>query len=458
LRPAEEVAPQSDIDRYNANRGSDDVLSFKCEAGDSIPGHPTRPVLDRQSASQYSGYFQQLLRDEPETTVIKYHEQEACVAIGRFIACISPSIRSELPVFDLCEVEQNGGSNLMAVPIQWTAHELQSLYCFARYMDSDVVCDMILDRWHSELHQVGRQTRRESGELATFDLFDISPEFLNLLAQHDPKAQDFFLDVIVAKRGVGWKLLNAHGLAKWDDGVKETLIKKLKTRKVGVVKEADRDAFCRLYHNHHDREAECYRVGAVEAPAITASKLAENLSARMMRAVEAPNVYHFWWENQANDNGKTKRDSAGVYREEHAAKCLREEALHDQEDDMKSATIDFVMGVFATSTSDDATVEDDDVSSRPMEATRPRREPAPGRIQYGGKWGMVLDGYTNESRAIFDRKCRILEARAQRYGNAGIALGDIPGRDRVRRALADNGVTQAELDKDMFDSDDEEQR
>jgi hypothetical protein len=325
-------------------------------------------------------------------------------------------------------------------------------------MESDDVCDMILDRWYSELqHPVGRQTRKESGELGTFDILDISPEFLNLLAQHDAKALDFFLDVIVAKRGVGCNLLNAHGLAKWNDRINETLIKKLKTREVAFVAEKDRESFCRLYHHHHEHEAESYRVQAVESPAIIVVKLAENLTSNMRRAVEVPSVYHFWWESHANKDGTAKRDSAGGDGEELAEKCLKEEALRDREDDMKSATMDFVMGVFASNLSHlDATVEDDQVSSGPVESTRPLREPAPDRIQYGGKWGMVLDGYTNESKAIYDRQCRIMEASVRRYANAGIAFEDIPGRDRVRRALAACGVTQADLDKDMFDSDDEE--
>ena len=445
------MAPQSDIDRYKANRGSDDVLSFRCAAGDSIPGHPSRPVLDRQSALRYSRHLQQLLQDEPWIGIIEYHEQEACVVIGRYIACISPSIRSEVPIFDICEVEKNGASKLMAIPIQWTAQELQGLYCFARYMDSDDVCDMVLDRWHRELRQVGRQTRTESGELATFEILDVTPEFLNLLAEHDPKALQFFIDVIVAKGGVGWTLLNTHGLAKWDDGVKQVLIEKLATRKWGVVRDEDREKFCRSYH-HHDREAECYRDQAGASPATTASKLAENLTSRTMRAAGSSDSYRFWWESRVNGDGLTKRDSAGGDCEEHAAKCQREEALQDEEDDMKSSTIDLVMGVFASTPSDhhDA-VEDDGVISRPSESTR---EPVPDRIQYGGKWGVVLDGYTNESKAIFDRKCRIMEARVQRYINAGIDVGEIPGRDRVKRALEASGVTQADLDLDAFDCDD----
>jgi hypothetical protein len=351
-------------------------------------------------------------------------------------------------------------TQLMAISIQWNVKELQSLYCFARYMGSDDVCDMILDRWYAELHdEVGRQTHNESDEQGMFDILDISPDFLNHLAQHDSKALDFFLDVIIARRGAGWERLNTYSLPKWDDGVKEILIKKLKTRKVPVITGEDRDGFWKVYHHHHTHKADFYRVQTMNSPATTTSKLAENLTSRMVKAAalaqkEVDKVYHFWWE-KAQFQGTERKTAGGNLEEERTARL---EALEKQEEGMKSTTLDFVMGVFASIPSHyNVPTDDDQVHSHAIESTRPPREPTPDRIQFGNKWGMTLDGYAKDTKAISDRKCQIIEARVQTYINFGIDLGDVPGRERVQRTLAANGVSQADLDKDMFDLDDDEQ-
>lgn len=249
--------PDDGIARYFANRNSRDVLYFKHSGGDAMLGHPSRPVLDRQCAFQYSEHLLEAAK-ESEQHLIVYESSIEEVTIARFVACISPSLRKDLPTHDIVEI---GKEELQTTKIQWSMQELKDLYIFAEEMQAWDVVDMVTDRLHTELHRpYSRIFENEYGEKQLFDILDFSPGFMHHLAGHDPTGLDLFTDILVMKGQDGWQHLLKYGLRNWDYTIKQTLIQKLLDDHEPNVTVKDEEHICKHFHRHHEYDGYvCYK-------------------------------------------------------------------------------------------------------------------------------------------------------------------------------------------------------
>ncbi|KAH7389963.1 hypothetical protein BKA66DRAFT_440228 [Pyrenochaeta sp. MPI-SDFR-AT-0127] len=258
-----------DIDRFKANRQSRNVLSFKRKAGDAVHGHPSRPVLRRDCAILFAPLLHDILRKNPSTRTIAYGDGIEEATVHRFIACVSPTIRPRLPTHDLIEDYDIGGGEVISTQIQWIMHELQNLYMFAHCVGANDVCDMVIDRWHAELHRATpRLLYNEYGDIETFEILGYEPGFLNHLAEHDKDGFNFFSDLIIMKGDKGWQLLNDCGLHSWSDNVKTMLITKIESQEFLPVTMGAPEAVCSVYH-HHGYEQKCYRSHVLATNPIT---------------------------------------------------------------------------------------------------------------------------------------------------------------------------------------------
>ncbi|KAF1844415.1 uncharacterized protein K460DRAFT_397516 [Cucurbitaria berberidis CBS 394.84] len=261
---------QSDINRYHANQQSIHAISFRRKDGDAPRGHPSRPLLRRDSAVRYCTSLRDMLKANPHTNTIVYGEDIDQITVRRFIACVSPSIRAGLPIHDLVEIVENSHKTIMSTQIQWSMQELQDLYIFSHHMGASDVCDMVIDRWHEELHRpTVRMLCTELGSIEAFNILGFEPAFLNYLAEHDHKGFDFLIEVLVIKGEEGWKLLSTYGLSSWSEEVKTAVIEKLESVDPVSVSINDTDAICQGYHHHHEHGGKCYRVQATAAPLAT---------------------------------------------------------------------------------------------------------------------------------------------------------------------------------------------
>ncbi|KAH7071738.1 hypothetical protein FB567DRAFT_407995, partial [Paraphoma chrysanthemicola] len=262
IRPNTTDASKAEIARYSTNRNSHNVLSFKRQPADFPYGDPARPVLDRHAAATYSAFLQEQLSHEPGLEIIEYADSVRPSTISRFVACISPTLRTDLPTHDLVEVNEGGERVLLQTPIGWSMTELQELYLFALQMRCGDVCDMILDRWHEEFHHVAPRivVDVEFGEETEFDILDISPEFLNILAVTDASGLDFFTSLLVTKKE-GWNVLEALGLENWSDTIKLQVKEKLDLVSPHGLETMHADDFCQQFHhhNHGNRQHVCYK-------------------------------------------------------------------------------------------------------------------------------------------------------------------------------------------------------
>ncbi|KAJ4373388.1 hypothetical protein N0V83_003683 [Neocucurbitaria cava] len=210
------------------------------------------------------------LNNDAATNTILFGDDIDQTTIQHFIACISPTLRSSLPTHDLVEVtvggRTSGRTTVRATEIQWTMQKLQDLYMLSQYMGADHVCDMIIDRWHEELHRpTAHLLKTEWGPMEPFDILGFDPTFLNFLAQHDDKGIDFLVGVLIVKGRNGRDLLVDYGLNNWSENMKEklkTLTAKLECEGVLPLSLEDPDAVCQAYHHHHEHDGQCYRAAS----------------------------------------------------------------------------------------------------------------------------------------------------------------------------------------------------
>jgi hypothetical protein len=263
VNPTPPTRPSSsDITRYYQNRHSPDVLYFQNIDGDAILGHPSRPVINRQCALQYSEYLADMMEESP-FQVIKYTSDINEVTISRFVACISPSLRGDLPSHDIVEI---GQEETRFTEIQWSMKELKELYLLAEELGAWDVVDLVTDRWHAELHRaVPRRLTNEDGADLVFDILDFSPGFLEHLARRDPTGLDIFTDILVMKGEKGWEHMLKFGLESWGEGVKKMLVWKLMHDHQPKVSVEDEAYICEEFHRHHEYEGYvCYKEAVLD--------------------------------------------------------------------------------------------------------------------------------------------------------------------------------------------------
>ena len=247
-----------DVARYFANRNSTDVLHFKRSAGDSMLGHPSRPVLDLQCATQYSEYLGECVQDESELQLIEYDDSIQGGTIFRYVACVAPSLRKDLPTHDLVEVRKG---ELQATVIQWSMQELEELYVFALELRAWDVVDMVMDRMHAEVHRpTPRMLETEDGERKAFNILDISPSFLNHLSKCDAEGSHFFTDILIMKGQAGWDHMCKYGLDSWAPEIKQMLVKTLlDISTFPMVMVPGVECMCWEYHHHPAHDWVCYK-------------------------------------------------------------------------------------------------------------------------------------------------------------------------------------------------------
>ncbi|KAF1914786.1 hypothetical protein BDU57DRAFT_304717 [Ampelomyces quisqualis] len=320
-KPARDNGPvDADVVRYHANRNSKDVLYFGRAAGDAILGHPSRPVLDRQCAARSCEYLRDALRKEPELQIIYYADGIEDLTVHRFVACVSPCVRASLPTHDLAEISRNGEPFLQATQIQWSMQNLIGLYVFARQMDAAAVCDMVMDRWHKEIHRpTFRTIRDEDGEMKTFSILQFGPEFLEFLSKTDEQGLDFFTDVLIMMKRAGRDLLAAHGFWSWNAGAKNMLEKKLKKDDVPLLTSKDLDYICEQFHHHHDNGGECYKVQARFVESLPSAGTSGHVESRTNDGRFDPIAWY--WERQKHFQEAGEHTTEAMVVERPKRKC-----------------------------------------------------------------------------------------------------------------------------------------
>lgn len=426
---ASDVVPQSDIDRYFPNRRSTDTFHFALATGDSVLGCPTRPILDRQSGVKYCQY----LRDQDsDVEVLQYPgESHTGVIIRRFVACISPSIRAELPTHDLFENEQDGGSVLKALPTPWTMKELCDLYALAKVMGAEEVCDMVLDRWLEELHRpTPRVTCNEVGEREVFNILDVAPEFISFLSQHnDTSALNYLAEIVAGKGVAGYRMLHTHGLACWSKSWKRDIIRKLEEKELSTVVLNDAQAICKTFHHHRDEE-ECYKVQALTSASVVAHKMAENPEG--VQAAVSEDEYVYWWERNAPArparqvaaiNRKSKRTTGEEDKAadaERIAKRKKFRALKEKEDAMTSIMLH--LPSFISDPEDTTDGDDEDEYQNPSSPPAYTRPIVEDRFLYGNK---KMDESKKDFGDMADRKLALVKKKLAEWREQGIDVDNV---------------------------------
>lgn len=266
----------AEVKRFKIHRASSDILSFKRKNGDTRRGHPSRIILSRALAVQYSTFVRDALNQDKSIDTIEYTAEMNESTISRFIACISPTLRSSLPTQDMVELSNEGLTKFRCTQIQWSMQELEDLYLLAQRMGSPDVCDMIIDRIHKELHQqIPRLLHTEDGTTKRFNILGFSTAFREYLSEHDTQGCRFFTDILIMKSDTAFGLLNAFGLESWDVNMKEALMDRLEFGVMPMVGKQDAADICAEYH-HHSSYEECYRTQAHSAPSTFDNFLHDN--------------------------------------------------------------------------------------------------------------------------------------------------------------------------------------
>jgi hypothetical protein len=421
----------TDIARYFANRNSADVLHFKHTTGDALLGHPSRPILALTCATQYSQYLFAAVEGNPELQLIEYEDSIQDVTIARYVACVAPSLRQELPSYDIVELDKG---ELRVTQIQWSMQELKDLYEFARTMGAWDVIDMVMDRIHVELHRaIPRTTINEFGEEKSFDVLDFTPEFLTHLAKvNDTLGLDFFTDVIVAKGQDGFNHLSKYGLEAWSENVKKLLIGKLQSPTNPMVSVTDADFICASFHHHHEHNWGCYKDPDPAAPMLEpASDQEPGSVAKWWKRVEEMEeiitekgkVGQTWRSVQGSKMRKrSDAEKEAIKQAQNALKHLvrkrkkADEALEDEED----AMVCIKLSCFVEPEYELADTEPDEDEIAPTPAVQ--EQPAfPGGLVFPKHLG----NGTKDSERMQVAKMAMVKEKLMMFKAVGIDIGDV---------------------------------
>ncbi|KNG46056.1 hypothetical protein TW65_07253 [Stemphylium lycopersici] len=251
----------AEIELFKIHRASKNGLRFEREAGDVDRSHPTRPVLNRALAIQHSGFLRGEQMVILDINTIEYGEDIDESTVTRYIACISPRLRSSLPTYDVVELKTDRDDDrFRATPTEWSMQEIEDLYMFAHTMGTPDVCDMVMDRVYEELHRPGqRSTRDKYGRKKRLSVLNFSPGFLNYLHQFDVRGFELFADILVTKGRDALVAMSAAGLSNWHHDVKLALEDKLESGKGPAVSEQNGTLICSMYHHHSCSTDQCYR-------------------------------------------------------------------------------------------------------------------------------------------------------------------------------------------------------
>ncbi|KAG9191877.1 hypothetical protein G6011_10611 [Alternaria panax] len=214
----------AEVTRYKMNRARQNVLSFKREAGDARRGNLTRPVLSRELAVEHCAFVRDVIKEDSTVDTIIYGDDVDGSTVARFIACISPASRSDLPIHDLVEIFDVGHQEFLATKVEWTMKDLEDLYMFAHAMGA----------WDQRL------IRSTDG---------LSPAFLNFLSKYEKKGFEFFAGVLTTNVENTMELLQTSGFENWHH-----------------VSKNDAAAVCSKYHHRQGSEKGCYKSRVPKAP------------------------------------------------------------------------------------------------------------------------------------------------------------------------------------------------
>ncbi|OAL04770.1 hypothetical protein IQ06DRAFT_290793 [Phaeosphaeriaceae sp. SRC1lsM3a] len=439
-RPNDNGPSANDIARYHQNRNSKDLIHFKRESGDAILGDPSWPVLDRQCAARYSYPIEELLEAHPGFGIIEY-EGISQSAVRRFVAWVSPTLRSSLPTHDISEVVEDGVPALRTTPIQWSMLELVELYRFTMELGANHVCDMVLDRWLEELHRPERRMLwNKDGEIEFFDIMDIGPEFLNHLAERNDEALDFFTDLLVMKKQDGWEVLDKygvltskdveeHGQFSWKDDVKKALVEKLgKKEEIDLLK-VDADDFCTRFH-HHYREGggECYKVQAlVDESAVTdknSAAAAQETTPATPRKLDPVALYwkhqeELFEEQRMRTAEASEGISIGAFEDRAYDRREEQKALRAEEKAMAAITISIVPRAYIPEQHDKEGIHSnsrDLTFARPVDHAGITYPDHLGNRRFDGMW---------QAHAKFE----LVRSKLQEFEDAGYYVGDLGTRN-----------------------------
>ncbi|KAF2647796.1 hypothetical protein K491DRAFT_784511 [Lophiostoma macrostomum CBS 122681] len=247
-------ASPKDEDRFWANHdGSVITLVRYNHDGRVIAG--TEPLsIDANAAAKYSNGLHTLLQEDPFVTSASCPSGASRKGIARFIQCISPVLRSDLPLHEM-HVSTNGTElpRLKSKPIEWTMDDLTELYDIATYYDAPHVKDMITDSVQARfVYNSGAPTNLET-----------DPSFINKLAtDHDIPGLNFWVDLVLA--GKIDADANPAITEHWSDATRdairsrEQLLKEPRDRLRLPIE--DQLGYCKEYHHHDCAEKDsCYK-------------------------------------------------------------------------------------------------------------------------------------------------------------------------------------------------------
>lgn len=417
-----------DVARYFTNRNSVDVLHFKRSAGDSMLGHPSRPVLDLQCATQYSEYLVECVQDDSELQLVEFDDSIQGVTIARYVACVTPSLRKDLPTHDLVEVRKE---ELRATVIQWSMQELKELYEFALELRAWDVVDMVMDRMHAELHRpTPRMLETEDGERKAFDILDISPAFLKHLSKCDTEGTHFFIDILVMKGKAGWDHMYKYDMKLWTPKIKQMLIGKLVSYDP-MVSVRDADLICAEYHHHHAHNWACYKEQDPAPPVVEAAPDSEPspVSEHWQRKIALQAIVHQEAQVETlkfNAPGRplTEAQQTSLSAARSTLKTLK--YTRRKADKLLAITENRMPSIWITCYVEPEYIpvipELEDECVAPTAAPKPKEQPA---ILGGFIWPKELGNTKTDNRRQQLGKAALLKRKLLEFKHAGIDIGDI---------------------------------
>jgi hypothetical protein len=316
-------AETAEVARFKDHLAGEEVISFKRKAGDARRGHPTRPILSRKLAVEHCAFMRDAIKENPIVDTIEYGDEIDGGTVTRFIACISPVIRTTLPTYDVVEFSNAGHRDFRTTKIQWSVPELEDLYVFAHTMGALDVCDMVIDRMHEELHCCQqRHVRMVNGTMKRFNVAGLTPALMNLLMKKDGKGFDFFASALITKAGDTVELLQTSGLGSWHQQVKRSLIDKLEAEETFETNKDDAAAIYSKHHHHQGLGKECYKSRVPIAPLVQVSNVSQQPTSTLFpykeqpkpsRRKESPNsdrAKKCWTENLAFQKSERRANKA----------------------------------------------------------------------------------------------------------------------------------------------------
>ncbi|KAF2659993.1 hypothetical protein K491DRAFT_105690 [Lophiostoma macrostomum CBS 122681] len=236
-------ASLEDQDRFRRSLSGPTIKLYFC---DMIQGVlDVAPVeTNLQAAVEHSSVIRKRVEEEPGIQKMFVRPETSKLGLERFLQCISPDLRGDLPTHDMT-VDPADPTRILSNPIKWTGDALYELHRTAHHLGSPDVLDMITD------HILERQ-----------DELELSVAEMNRFAhQGGVLGIRFWTDLILNNEKRTKKLRLVYGDWGWSADMFSALRRKRKMRLPLNLYHLDPSISCRQYHHHHTKEGAgiCYR-------------------------------------------------------------------------------------------------------------------------------------------------------------------------------------------------------